>query len=73
MPYKSWDELKKSGKELAADRVQMLREAFAEAAQDPEFIAESKKAKIEISYISPEEVLKMFNGLLVLRPVNNFT
>jgi tripartite-type tricarboxylate transporter receptor subunit TctC len=47
-----------------ADRVQMLREAFAKAIKDPEFIAESKKAKIEVGYISPEEVLKMFNGLL---------
>jgi tripartite-type tricarboxylate transporter receptor subunit TctC len=42
----------------------MLREAFAKAVKDPEFIAESKKAKIEVGYISPEEVRKMFNGLL---------
>ena len=27
-------------------------------------IAESKKAKIEVGNISPEEALKMFNGLL---------
>ncbi|HEU4353747.1 MAG TPA: hypothetical protein VFR66_17915, partial [Burkholderiales bacterium] len=47
-----------------ADRVQVLREAFAKAVKDPEFIAESKKAKIEVGYISPEEVLRMFNGLL---------
>jgi len=47
-----------------ADRVQMLREAFAKAVQDPEFVAESKKAKIEVGYIPPEAVLKMFNGLL---------
>ena len=47
-----------------ADRVQVLREAFAKAVKDPEFAAESKKAKIEIGYIGPEEVLKMFNGLL---------
>jgi len=47
-----------------ADRVQILREAFAKAIKDPEFAAESKKAKIEIGYIGPEEVLKMFNGLL---------
>jgi hypothetical protein len=47
-----------------ADRVKLLREAFAKAVKDPEFIAESKKAKIEVGYISPEEVLKMFNGLL---------
>jgi tripartite-type tricarboxylate transporter receptor subunit TctC len=47
-----------------ADRVKLLRDAFARAARDPEFVAEAKKAKIEVGYIPPEEVLKMFNGLL---------
>jgi tripartite-type tricarboxylate transporter receptor subunit TctC len=47
-----------------ADRVQMLREAFAKAVKDAEFVGESKKAKIEVGYIAPEEVLKSFNGLL---------
>jgi len=47
-----------------ADRVKVLREAFAKAVQDPEFIAESQKARIEVGYIPPEEVLKMFNALL---------
>jgi tripartite-type tricarboxylate transporter receptor subunit TctC len=46
------------------DRVKILREAFAKAVQDPEFIAESQKARIEVGYIPPEEVLKMFNALL---------
>jgi tripartite-type tricarboxylate transporter receptor subunit TctC len=47
-----------------ADRVQMLREAFAKAVKDAEFVAESKKAKIAVGYIPPDEVLKLFNGLL---------
>src|SRR5918996_3055583 len=47
-----------------ADRVTILREAFAKAIKDAEFVAETKKAKIEVGYIPPEEVLKMFNGLL---------
>jgi tripartite-type tricarboxylate transporter receptor subunit TctC len=47
-----------------AERVKALREAFAKAAKDPEFIAESKKARIVVGYIPPEEVLRMFNGLL---------
>jgi hypothetical protein len=42
----------------------VLRDAFAKAVKDPEFLAESKKAKIEVGYIPPDEVLKMFNGLL---------
>ena len=32
--------------------------------KDPEFLEEMKKARIEVGYIPPEEVLKMFNGLL---------
>src|SRR5688572_31697760 len=47
-----------------ADRVKVLREAFAKAVQDPEFIAESQKARIEVGYIPPDEVLKMFNAFL---------
>jgi len=47
-----------------ADRVKLLREALAKAVKDPEFNAEMKKARIEVGYIGPEEVLKMFNGLL---------
>jgi len=47
-----------------ADRVRILREAFAKGVKDSEFVAESTKARIEVGYIPPEEVLKMFNGLL---------
>ena len=47
-----------------ADRVRILREAFAKAVKDGDFVAEAKKAKIEVGYISPEDVLKMFQGLL---------
>lgn len=47
-----------------AERVKLLREALAKAVKDPEFIEEMKKTRIEVGYISPEEVLKMFNGLL---------
>jgi tripartite-type tricarboxylate transporter receptor subunit TctC len=47
-----------------ADRVHMLREVFAKAVKDPEFVAEAKKAKIEVGYIPPEEVWRLFNRLL---------
>jgi len=47
-----------------ADRVKLLREALAKAVKDAEFLEEMKKARIEVGYIPPEEVLKMFNGLL---------
>ena len=51
-----------------ADRLAMLREAFAKVAKDPEFLAEGKKAKIDFSFISHEQVLKDFNVLLNQTP-----
>lgn len=51
-----------------SDRVTMLREAFSKAVKDPELLAEAKKAKIDFSYISPEQVLKDFTALLNQTP-----
>jgi tripartite-type tricarboxylate transporter receptor subunit TctC len=51
-----------------ADRLAMLREAFAKVVKDPEFLAEGKKAKIDFSFISHEQVLKDFNVLLNQTP-----
>ena len=51
-----------------ADRVAMLRDAFAKAMKDPELIAEAKKAKIDMSFIGPEQVLKDFTALLNQTP-----
>src|SRR5882724_2029895 len=46
-----------------ADRLAILREAFTKALNDPELMAEGKKAKIHFSLISYEQVQKDFNGL----------
>jgi tripartite-type tricarboxylate transporter receptor subunit TctC len=51
-----------------ADRVAMLRDALAKAIKDPELIAEAKKAKIEMHFISAEQVLKDFNALMNQTP-----
>ena len=51
-----------------ADRVAILRDAFAKAIKDPELIAEAKKAKIEMRFISAEQVLKEFNALMNQTP-----
>jgi tripartite-type tricarboxylate transporter receptor subunit TctC len=51
-----------------ADRLAMLREAFAKALNDPELMAEGKKAKIDFSLISSEQVQKDFNGLMNQTP-----
>src|SRR6185295_10064136 len=51
-----------------ADRVAILRDAFAKAVKDPELIAEAKKAKIEMNFISAEQVMKDFNLLMNQTP-----
>ncbi len=51
-----------------AERVGILREALARAMKDPELLGEAKKARIEVGFIAPEEVLKMFSGLLEQPP-----
>jgi tripartite-type tricarboxylate transporter receptor subunit TctC len=51
-----------------ADRLTMLRDAFAKAIKDPDLIAEAQKAKIEMQFISPEQVMKDFNGLMNQTP-----
>jgi tripartite-type tricarboxylate transporter receptor subunit TctC len=51
-----------------ADRVAILRQAFAKALNDPELLAEGKKAKIDFSFISDEQVQKDFNTLMNQSP-----
>jgi len=45
------------------DRLAILRDAFAKAVNDPELIAEAKRARIDFSYISHDQVAKDFNAL----------
>lgn len=51
-----------------ADRVAILRDAFAKAIKDPELIAEAQKAKIDMQFISAEQVLKDFNAMMNQTP-----
>jgi tripartite-type tricarboxylate transporter receptor subunit TctC len=51
-----------------ADRVKVLREAFAKAMLDRELLADAQKAKIEVGYIPPHEVTKMFAALFEQPP-----
>jgi tripartite-type tricarboxylate transporter receptor subunit TctC len=44
--------------------VRMVREAFAKAIKDAELVAEAKKAKMELEYISGEETLKILTEVL---------
>jgi tripartite-type tricarboxylate transporter receptor subunit TctC len=51
-----------------ADRVAILRDAFAKTMADPELLAEAKKAQIDVSYISAQEVAKGFKEMLSQPP-----
>jgi tripartite-type tricarboxylate transporter receptor subunit TctC len=47
-----------------ADIMSILKDAFAKAAKDPELKEEAKKNKMEVSYTSGDECLKVLNYLL---------
>src|SRR5882724_8145512 len=50
------------------DRLQILRAAFANTLTDPDFIAESKKANLDINPLTGEEVKKLVDELFKLTP-----
>jgi tripartite-type tricarboxylate transporter receptor subunit TctC len=50
------------------DRVQVLRRAFMETMKDPEFLAEAKKANLEVIPLAGEEVERTVAGLFKLEP-----
>jgi tripartite-type tricarboxylate transporter receptor subunit TctC len=51
-----------------ADRVAILRDAFAKTLMDPELQAEAKKAQIDINSISGPDVAKSFNEMISQPP-----
>ncbi len=50
------------------DRVQILRKAFEATLKDAEFVADAKKARLNIDPIPPEEIEKDIAGLFKLDP-----
>jgi tripartite-type tricarboxylate transporter receptor subunit TctC len=48
------------------DRVQMLRKAFMDTFNDPEFLAEAKKTNLDIGPLSGEEIAKTVENLFKL-------
>lgn len=50
------------------DRLEILRKAFAETLEDPEFIAEAKKSKFAATYVSGEEIEKYVSQMLAITP-----
>jgi tripartite-type tricarboxylate transporter receptor subunit TctC len=49
---------------VPAERVALLREAFAKVLTDPQFLAEAKTAQLDMEFISAEQVTKEFNTLM---------
>jgi tripartite-type tricarboxylate transporter receptor subunit TctC len=49
---------------VPADRVAVLREAFAKTVHDPQFLAEADKAQLEIDPLTTEEVTKDFAAMM---------
>jgi tripartite-type tricarboxylate transporter receptor subunit TctC len=47
-----------------ADRVAILRDAFAKVVGDPGFLAEAAAAQIDMQYIGAEEVTKGFTAMM---------
>jgi tripartite-type tricarboxylate transporter receptor subunit TctC len=50
------------------DRVQILRKAFEATLKDPEFVADAKKARLNIDPVAPDEIEKDIAGLFKLDP-----
>ena len=46
------------------DAVKMMQEAFRNVIKDPELVADAKKARRELNFISGDEVLKILNEML---------
>ena len=50
------------------ERVELLRKAFLDTLQDKEFLAEAKKAKLDIGPVTGEQVERIISGLFKLEP-----
>ena len=56
---------------VPSDRLKILREAFKKTVHDPEYLAKAKKMKIEIAYVSGEQLEKITNDAFNLTPDEN--
>jgi len=50
------------------ERVQLLRKAFADTLKDPEFLAEAKKVKLQVTHTPGEEIEKYVEEMLSITP-----
>jgi tripartite-type tricarboxylate transporter receptor subunit TctC len=54
--------------DVPADRVALMRKAFAEAAADPELVAEAERIKLDMSYRPPEHLERLVAHLYETPP-----
>jgi tripartite-type tricarboxylate transporter receptor subunit TctC len=54
--------------ETPKERLNILRKAYKATLEDPEFLAEAKKSKLVIDYVSGEEIEKFVDQILVISP-----
>lgn len=50
------------------DRIDILRKAFKATLEDPEFLAEAKKSKLDLTYVPAEEIHQHVNQILSISP-----
>jgi tripartite-type tricarboxylate transporter receptor subunit TctC len=53
---------------MPADRLKLLRQAFAQAMKDPDLLAEAKKAKRPIALVEGEEAAELAKGIVAASP-----
>lgn len=50
------------------EQVTLMRKAFADVAKDPDMLAEAKKSKLDMTYISPERIERLIANLYQTPP-----
>jgi hypothetical protein len=53
---------------MAKDRLELMQKAFVDTMKDPAFLAEAKKAKLDIEVINGPTIAKKLGGLYDLQP-----
>jgi hypothetical protein len=49
-------------------RLEILRRAFQATLEDPEFLLHAGKSKLDVTYVSGEDIEKIVNGVLSISP-----
>jgi tripartite-type tricarboxylate transporter receptor subunit TctC len=52
----------------AKERLEILRRAFKATLEDAEFLAQAKRLRLDITYVSPEEIDRWVNEVLNIQP-----